>query len=211
MYVCVLGWGIMWRDTLEGSCISQVVWQWWNIWERGRLWKKAVLCDWLSPRNWHETPFQTTGHLVVHRTRTAQQHKDSESLIQGHLPNIQSHKCNMKKKPAAALSSSFPKCLCVPAHQSELSANSQVSAECPWAVFQTSPLAFLTKIEQPQPSSLPSVPQKGQRLSWPEQVCPSLQPYSALSNKIKTTVRMEISLHFCWVTLAAGKVGRWTS
>jgi hypothetical protein len=108
------------------------------------------------------------------------------------------HLTNTTRWEKPALSGSFPKCHYVPTHQPELNANSHVSAKCQGAVFQTSSVAFLTKIEQPQPSRLPSVPQKGQRLSWPEQVCPSLQPYFILSNKIKT-VQMKISLYiFVW-------------
>lgn len=128
MYVCVLGAGCCVERHFAGNLHITGVQEWWWVGERGRLWKKAVMCDWLGPRNCHKT-FSIICHLV-HCSRTTQQHKDSESLIQGHLPDIPSHKYNMMKKSAAALSSSFPKCHYVPTHQSELNANSQVSAKC---------------------------------------------------------------------------------
>lgn len=55
------------------------------------------------------------------------------------------------------------------------------------------------------------MPQKGRRLSWPEQGSPALQSYSSLSNKNKATVRMKISLSiFVWWLWQGGEVGRQT-
>lgn len=110
----------------EGRLHVTGVRQWWRVRERGRLWMKTVW--WAQSRNCHVTLFQATVH-EAHHTRTAQQHKDSESLIQRHLLDIPSHRMNAMKQPAVALTSSSSKCHSLPTHQPE-HVSSQASAKC---------------------------------------------------------------------------------